>query len=165
MSAHSHPFAKPCSSEFLLSREAVLSLCESLSKGSHAHSEAHMSPAKETVSKAPHQAFSPCGFLTAVLTQIMSSDMLPNSRSAWREAQPVSSLESMTPAWSRIHWSSPRHCRAAGCFSFSPLPGCLQLHVLEHCQAGALICFYMASNNHRSMFSGKYWCACLCNHT
>lgn len=49
----------------------------------------------------------------------MSSVVLFNSRSAWREAQPVS----RTPAWSRIHLGSPRHCCGAGCCSFCPLQG------------------------------------------
>lgn len=160
-SALSPPICKALQLWFLLCRVAVLPLCVSLAEGSHPSSGTHVGPAKGTIPKASHQAFSPCGFLTILLTQAMSSFVLLNSRSAWREAQPMS----MTPAWNRICSSSPRHCCGAGCCSLSPLQGCLQLHVLECCQAGTLICFSLATNNHRLVFSCKLWCPCLCNHT
>lgn len=70
--------------------------------GSHDPSETHIIPAKETIPKAPYQAFIPCGFLTILLAQMMSSVMLLDSRSSGREAQPRELTEGRTPARSRF---------------------------------------------------------------
>lgn len=125
---------------FLLVGAVVLPLCDSRAKGNHAPSETHASPAKEMVPKAPYQASIPCGFLTILLAQMMSSVMLLNSRSAGREAKPReltrgqdTSLERISPLGTARagHSSSPgQRCRAGRCSS-SPLLGGCQPHVLE----------------------------------
>lgn len=159
------PFRRICKALklwFLLFGVAVLPLCDSRAKGSHAPSETHTSPAKETVLEAPYQAFIPCGFLTILLAQMMSPVMLLNNRSAGREAQPRELTQGQDTSPEQIslpgavkarHSSSPGHRWGPGRCSFSPLLGCHQPHVLECCQAGTLICFCMASNNQKCMFS------------
>lgn len=147
-----HPICKALNLQFLLFDVAVLTLCDSHAKGRHAPSQTRVSPAKETCPEASYQAFISCGFLTVLLAQMMSSGKLLDSTSPGREAQPCELTQGQDTSLVRIfspsaararHLSCPRHWCGAGCWSFSPLLGFHQPHLLECCQADTLICCCM----------------------